>query len=120
MSIAAFDIIDTSPYLDKILNLNPSEPMSGNFATVGFESLYVLHNLGSFLIVLLVLIAEIIVSLMMMKLCSPECKYWGKKLYDSIFCGQIISLLFESYSVLTMSCFINIRNLSWDSPGEKI
>jgi len=62
MSITAFDIVETGPYLDKIFNLKPSEPVNSNFETVGFESLYVLHNLGTFLLVFVFLLIEFIVS----------------------------------------------------------
>jgi len=62
MSISAFDVVETGPYLDKIFHLKPSEPVNGQFATVGFESIYVLHNMGTFLLAFLLLLLEFIVS----------------------------------------------------------
>jgi len=62
MSITAFDVVEIGPYLDEMFNLTPSEPVNGQFATVGFESLYVLHNLGTFLLVFVFLLIELIVA----------------------------------------------------------
>ena len=34
--IASFDIIDTQPYLDKMLNLNETEPYNSKFDQAGY------------------------------------------------------------------------------------
>ena len=47
IKIAAFEVVDTKPYLDRILELEPREPINSNFETVGLESVYFLHNLGT-------------------------------------------------------------------------
>jgi len=62
MKIAAFDYFDTSPYLDKMLGLKPTTAQSTNFEALGFESLYVLHNLGTLFLVFLVYILAGILS----------------------------------------------------------
>jgi len=36
MKIAAFEFIDTSPYLDEWLGLDPTEPKSPNFEALGY------------------------------------------------------------------------------------
>ena len=52
-NIAAFDIFDISEYLDDVLELSPTGPASAQLETVGFESLYFMHNLGTFTIVII-------------------------------------------------------------------
>jgi len=47
MKIAAFEIIDTKPYLDGMFGLEPSEPLNSNFEAIGFESRYFIHNMGT-------------------------------------------------------------------------
>ena len=47
MEIAAFDIIEINDTLNQLLNLEPTGPYSKNFDSVGFESIYLLNNLGA-------------------------------------------------------------------------
>jgi len=53
MTFTAFDIIDTSPYLDWMLQLEPTDPVNNKFEAVGFESIFLLHNLGSLVLAFL-------------------------------------------------------------------
>ena len=50
--IAAFDLLETNEFLTELLELEPKEPLSANFETSGFETVYFLNNLGSFAILL--------------------------------------------------------------------
>jgi len=50
MSIFAFEFVEIGPFVNRILDLKPSDPVNGNFAALGFESLYVLDNLGTFVL----------------------------------------------------------------------
>jgi len=50
MSIFAFEFVEIGPLIDRILDLKPSDPVNGNFAALGFESLYMLDNLGTFVL----------------------------------------------------------------------
>ena len=56
--IASFDIIDMDPIINKLVNLNETEPLNANFEAI---SMYFLNNMGSltigFLIYLVGLLA---------------------------------------------------------------
>ena len=45
--IASFDIIDLDPFINKVLNLNETEPFNANFRAIGFNSMFFLNNMGS-------------------------------------------------------------------------
>ena len=45
--IASFDIIDMDPIINKLLNLNETEPLNANFEAIGFQSMHFLNNMGS-------------------------------------------------------------------------
>ena len=45
--IAAFEIYDLNDPIHKMLNIMPTEPFSENFGELGFESKYMLNNLGT-------------------------------------------------------------------------
>ena len=47
MQIAAFDIIEINEPLDNLLDLEPTDPINENFEAVGFESIYLLNNMGT-------------------------------------------------------------------------
>ena len=53
MKLAAFDMIPIEFLYDKIFDLPPTEPLSSNFEAVGFESLYIIYNLGSITLITL-------------------------------------------------------------------
>ena len=48
--IASFDIVDLDPFINKVLNLNETEPFNDNFDAIGFGSMFFLNNMGSLLI----------------------------------------------------------------------
>ena len=81
MKIAAFDIIELNDFLDSILQLEPTEPISENFATVGFESRYFLHNLGTLCLIVLVYPFACLLQLLMKAcVCSSTVRIYGEKL----------------------------------------
>ena len=47
MSIAAFDIIDVTDFINSALLLPYTGPLSTKFEEMGFESLFIIYNLGS-------------------------------------------------------------------------
>ena len=47
MEIAAFDAIPTDTIYEAMIDVDFGEPINANFNTVGFESTYVIYNLGS-------------------------------------------------------------------------
>ena len=47
MEIAAFDIYEFDEPLNKLLDVEPTQPYREGFDTVGFESIYLLNNLDA-------------------------------------------------------------------------
>ena len=73
MRIAAIDVIPTDGLYDTVFNLEPTEPLSINFAAVGFESLWLIYNLGS-----VTLIACLILALMLLVEPTYKCKSYPR------------------------------------------
>jgi len=117
MAIAAFDLIETGPYLDVLLNLPPSDPLNSNFAAVGFESRYVLHNMGTLLLALILYVISIFLAFIMQKMGCENVVYRGQLWYQELFYGTLISIVTESYSIFSVSCLINVQHLEWSSAG---
>ena len=60
-AIAAFDIFETDEYLRELFDLPPQDPVNQNFETIGFETVYFLNNLGSFILVFVVKLLLILI-----------------------------------------------------------
>ena len=52
--IAAFDFYDTGDMVHQTLDLVPTEPLNGNFEELGFESRYLLNNMGTIIFMFLI------------------------------------------------------------------
>ena len=53
IAIASFDLIPIDDYIDQYGGLTAVDPINDNFEAIGFKSLYVLINLGTMLIFIL-------------------------------------------------------------------
>jgi len=122
MQIAAFDFYDTGDLLDYLLGqAQKGEALNSNFETLGFESLFILHNLGT----LLFLFVYYPIAIAFTSLCakftySRDVSEWGIERRRELLYGFFIGIVVESYSVLAVSCCINLRFLTWSSYGETI
>jgi len=136
MQIAAFEVIDTKPYLDKYLNLQPTDPLNANFEAIGLESVYFLHNLGTLALAFVFFVATVLFSVLLVHcnvwggwlfnaleedssgqghLTVANISYYGERLQKKLFWGSLIHLMTESYSMLTISCMINMRYLKFNA-----
>ena len=122
MKIAAFEVVEISEPLDYILDLEPTGPISENFEVVGFESIYLLNNMGTLAIGYLLWGVAAIVS------CFLKCFIYESKrvrkthiwLKKMLFYNSLISLMLESYSLLSVCCLINFSYISFDTYGVTV
>ena len=79
--IAAYDFYDTGNFIDSVLGLeSDGRVLNSNFETLGFESLFVLHNLGTLICVFVYYPVAILFTWLCSKCtCSYEVSTWGKK-----------------------------------------
>ena len=110
MQIAAFDIVEIGEPLDKMLNLEPTEPINENFEAVGFESIYFLNNMGTLAIAYLIWILATIIAflLKMFMYRSKKARKAYNWLRKKLFFNSLISLFLESYSLISVCCLINL------------
>ena len=115
MEIAAFDLFEVNEPLDKLLNLEPTEPFNERFSTVGFESIYLLNNLGTlnFAYIAWILAALVTLGLRRFALDSDKVYTIFNKMRKLLFFNTIISIYIESYSLLAVCCLINLNYVSF-------
>ena len=65
MQIASFDLIPIDNWLEEHGGMTPVDPINSNFEAVGFESMYILINLGTILVLILLFPTLIIVDIIL-------------------------------------------------------
>ena len=115
MNIAAFDILPTDYIYDLIFKVENKEPLSANFEAMGFESLWLIYNLGSLFLISLCI--PILIALL------PAIKFLsfysgkGQKIYQRLkqllFWNLQITLITESYTILIIGCIISTKMFIW-------
>jgi len=122
MKIAAFDFANTSPALDFMLGLEESDisPRT-NLQTLGFESILMLHNMGSLLLFFAFYPVALLFTWLCSKVtCSQSVREWGVEQQKKLRYGFLISLVTEAYSVMAISCCIHFKYMAWNSFGNTV
>ena len=97
--ITSFDIIDTSPYLNKMLDLNETEPYNSNFDQAGYGSLFFLNNMGS----LILAFVFYVICLLLLRCINPfiekseRLESFSHSLKKSLLYESIIATIVQSY-----------------------
>lgn len=120
--IAAFDFYDLNDHLHDWLNIEPTEPFNDNFNELGFESRYMLNNMGTMILFVLAYPFLLIVqkALFQCKNCCQSIKRPHSKLKRSLYFALPITVMLESYSILALCCMIAIPVVSFASVGLTI
>jgi len=117
--IAAFDFYDTNDLLHSLLDIPETEPYNESFEELGFESRYVLNNMGTMIFFylafpLLALLQKILF------VCRKSCNCamnTARKLRRMLYYSWVLTMVFESYSLIAICCLIAFPVLSFDSWG---
>ena len=108
MQIASFDLIPIDSFMEKYGGMTPVDPIDSNFEAVGFESMYILINLGTILVLILLfptlLFIDVILRLTRLS-CSIKA---SNRIRDALFFNSTIRFIKESYAITLMCCFINL------------
>ena len=115
MHIAAFDILPTDYLFGLIYKVEHTDPLSPNFDAMGFESLWLIYNLGT-LFLLGMIVPLLMLSLPLFKFLSFYSEKGEKcyKLLDRwLFWNLPIRVFTESYTILIIGCMISSKSLVW-------
>ena len=122
MAIASFDFYEMGEFYDDILSLEPTAPYNENFELIGFGSLYFLNNLGTMSIsfIAYAIWVCIILILYLFRKTWRRLRTLTRSSRHAMFFGTLITILNESYSVLSVCILLNIGYLSFDSFGQRV
>ena len=121
--IAAFDVVETSDFVDELLSIEPTDPLSVNLESLGFETQWFINNVGSFFIYQLLCFVSVLVFLLVYAFnvatgCASRLR---SKISDMIFWNKLNQAIFESILIVAICCFISLHyNFIIESRGEKI
>lgn len=88
--------------------------MNANFAEVGLESVYFLHNMGTLALAFVLYLVLMFVAWVFSKMSCFTVKNYGQELSKSLYWGHLTILMFESFSNLAISSFINLKYRGWE------
>ena len=52
--VVSFDVVEMGYYFEEMFDTADSEPLSGNFDAMGFETTYFIHNMGTLLPIMII------------------------------------------------------------------
>lgn len=122
-SIASFEFYPAlGDKINSLLNLLPSEALTQSFADLGFESPYVLNNMGSMVLFYLGYLFLILLqkTLEKCKRRSQRVATANRYLKRSLYYNPLITGLYQGYSVIALSVTLGFYKIYWDSYGASI
>lgn len=121
--IAAFDIFEIGEYVDEYFNLDFQNPVNEKFESLGFESVYFINNLGTFVFWLLAYYLASVVWLFAksFSIFSDSSYRLSQYLGGKIFWNTAISTVFESFLVVALVSMISLKhNYDYSHSGQSI
>ena len=117
--LLSFDAIPTEYFYPQIFGFADETPFADQFAELGYESKYVITNLGSLFMILVLYPVTIALLFAISRLqISPHRRIndWAKRSLDSFFWNDLITLINEPYQVLAVAAFIHSHAMFRPNP----
>ena len=103
-----------------MLNIEPTEPFNDNFNELGFESRYMLNNLGTMVVFYILYPLLMILQAGLFNKCRRVCNCcWrtNKKLKRLLYYELFITVMLESYAIISLCVLIGLPIVTFTSPG---
>jgi hypothetical protein len=117
LSLVAYNLIDITEPLREAFGLYDETLINEHFAELGYVSNAFIINMGNLFVAMIIFALLHVFRLVTRSATSP----WLVKVRDfltkDLVWNNTIALLIESFLVTAISCFINIRSLSWETKG---
>ena len=118
--VAAFDFLDIGEFVNQFLDIPPTDPVDEKYETLGFESLYFINNVGTFITVMLVYMIMITFWILMFPISwlSSWVNAQRIKLGDKIFWAKLYLVILESFMIVFLCCMIAFKyNFEYGTVG---
>jgi len=98
--------------------LDDVEPLSDQFRIMGYESLYVIINLGALSFVIFAPYLLWLLVFAIVGFCAPKYKKFKEKFTDFLFFNNAFAFLSETYLLFAMCASLNMHYLLWNNWGN--
>jgi hypothetical protein len=119
MSLITLQFWDMNDFFDSLFELDLDvEPLTDQFETLGYESLYVYKNLGT---VVLGIVTPLLLWLAVYTIVGwivPQFESYKQRASNMIFWDKTFAFIYETYILLAMCAALNLHYLKWDSWGN--
>jgi len=118
IALMTYKIFDPSSFFIDYLNLEELEPLTDQYDLLGYQSLYVILNLGS--VCFSLFLPYLIWALMYLVINHLIIKYktFAEKVTNYFFFDKAFAYLNETYFLLAMCASINLHYFVWGSHGD--
>ena len=112
-SVVRFDPVDIQEQVEEYFDLKQSDgvELADNFVELGYESSYLLSNLGSLLAILIIEFVTILIVILLY--CAPvkcqKLKSWASRKLGSVFFNVILTTIDGTFFVTLLMAMINIK-----------
>ena len=123
MEIAAFDFYDFGDIIHELFKILPTNPIDANFDSIGFESQYFMVNIGTMIVFYLIYTLALVLSVSLHRCATKEHKRvrsCSRGLDRRIYWGTAITLMTETYQIVTVCVLINMKILNFDTVGMAV
>ena len=115
LSFLTIDVIPLSDWWTLLFYFN-NQPLSSNFAAIGFSSCYFLYNMGSLVLILGLKPVCALIFTLFLKIMVQKSKVTNffQTMRDNLVWNGMIEMIHENYSMITISVLINLKDFDGD------
>ena len=110
LSLVTYDIIEFGPYITKWMKLYDDEPLSDSFDSLGYLSKYMIINMSSLFLGMIILGCGLSLILCLYPFVNiySKAERWSNYLKKKLLWEPVLRFLNESYLIISISVFINL------------
>lgn len=117
MSLITLQLVDLTDTYTSVLQLPEVDPYTEQFNTMGYNSMFVILNLGTVVLGMTIPIILFVIVSSVIKWLLPKYNKFKQKITDQLFFDKTFDFINETYILLAMCACLNLRELHWDSFG---
>jgi hypothetical protein len=117
MSLITLQLLDMTNTYTSVLQLPEGEAYTEQFNILGYNSMFVILNLGTVVLGMTIPIILYVIVSSVIKWLLPKYSTFKQKITDMLFFDKTFDFINETYILLAMCACLNLRELQWDSYG---
>lgn len=117
LQLVTFNFIDTEDTMRNMFGLFDEDDLNPNFYYLGYHSVFFLINLGNLLIGIFYNVGALLAILLTKGCTNKRIVEWRKNMEKEMLWNNVLSFFKETLLIFSISCFLQLRCLSFESFG---